>query len=70
MSFPDHNHIVSHSDRFNELPEDWGCPAYWEIKGVVFPCYLEDGHSGPHVNYPKKKGHNAVITWNSQEEPL
>jgi hypothetical protein len=44
------------------------CPAYWELKGVKFPCDLEEGHPGPHVNYPKKKGHDAVIIWSVSGE--
>ena len=41
------------------------CGYYWEFKGIKFPCDLPDGHFGSHVNYPKKKGHDAVIIWSS-----
>lgn len=63
-----HNSMVAHSSRWDDPPEDYSCPIYWEFRGIKFPCDLEDGHSGPHVNYPKKKGHDAVIIWNVPEE--
>ena len=37
------------------------CGYYWEFKGIKFPCDLPDGHFGSHINYPKKKGHDAII---------
>ena len=44
------------------------CPAYWQFKGVRFPCDLEMGHSGPHINYPKKDGHVAIIIWSTSRK--
>ena len=49
----------------NEPPDNRNCPAYWDYKGVKFPCDLEKTHFGPHVNYPKEKGTDAVIIWSS-----
>ena len=63
-----HNSMVAHSSRWDDPPEDYSCPISWEFRGIKFPCDLEDGQSGPHVNYPKKRGHDAVIIWNVSEE--
>lgn len=61
--FSQHNHDVSHSTKWDDPPEDYGCRSYWEFKGVKFPCDLGEDHSGPHVSYPKKKEDDAVIIW-------
>ena len=68
LMFSDHNDRVAHSTSWDDPPEDYRCPSYWELKGVKFPCDLEEGHSGPHVNYPKKRGHDAIIIWSVSGE--
>ena len=44
------------------------CPSYWNFRGIFFHCDLPIHHNGPHLNYPKEEGHDAVIIW-SQNEP-
>jgi hypothetical protein len=39
------------------------CQSYWLFKGVYFPCDLPVNHYGNHINYPKEKGHTAIIIW-------
>lgn len=43
------------------------CKAIWVLDRLYFPCLLELGHPGPHVNYPMKEGHDAVIIWSNTE---
>ena len=63
----DHNDRVAHSASWDDPLEDYSCPAYWEFQGVKFPCDLGEGHRGPHLSYPKKRGHDAVIIWSNAE---
>ena len=67
-SIHDHNDRVAHSDSWNEPPDNRNCPARWIFKGVKFPCDLEENHFGPHVNYPKERGHDAVIVWREENQ--
>ena len=64
----DHNDSVAHSDSWNEPPNNRNCPARWNFKGAKFPCDLEEDHFGPHVNYPKERGHDAVIVWREENQ--
>ena len=51
-----------------DYKEDVDCPSYWNFRGIFFPCDLPIHHNGPHLNYPKEEGQDAVIIW-SQNEP-
>jgi len=44
------------------------CSSYWNFRGIIFPCDLPKNHQGPHLNYPKEKGHDALIVWSNKKE--
>ena len=48
--------------------KEGACPCYWDFRGIIFPCDLPLNHHGPHLNYPKEDGHDAVIIWSNREE--
>ena len=57
------NEKILYTDTDSIITISNNCSAYWDFKGIKFPCQLKAGHLGMHINNPKKKEHVATILW-------